>query len=105
MTRSRFAIASALAVSAAAWASSAAAETAYAAESATGSFLKILTDRLEFTMRHIPALGRHLVQMGDIIGSRTALLLVGIVVAGLAAEYIARALLSRVRTNSIDRLV
>ncbi|MBL6615870.1 MAG: mechanosensitive ion channel [Reyranella sp.] len=105
MRRSRFAIASAAAVAALAWAASAAAETAYAAESTTGSFLKILTDRLEFTIRQIPALGRHLAELPKIVGGRTALLLVGIVIGGLLAEYIARALLSRVRTNTIDRLV
>ena len=41
----------------------------------------------------------------DIVGGRTALLLLGIVVAGLAAEYIARLLLSRARLRGFDRLV
>jgi moderate conductance mechanosensitive channel len=105
MTRSRFAIASVLGAFAATWATSVAAETAYASDGATGSFLKILTDRLDFTIRQIPALGRHLVELPNIVGVRTALLLVGIVIGALLAEYVARALLSRVRTNSIDRLV
>src|SRR5512138_2492339 len=104
MTRSRFAIASVLGAFAATWATSVAAETAYASDGATGSFLKILTDRLDFTIRQVPALGRHLGEMPSIIGGHTALLLVGIVVGGLLAEYLARALLSRVRTNTIDRL-
>ena len=76
----------ALGGAAAAWACSAAAETAYAAESTSGSFLKLLTERLEFTVRKIPALGQHLASLPDIVDGSTALLLLGIVVAGLAAE-------------------
>jgi small-conductance mechanosensitive channel len=82
-----------------------AADTAYSTEGATGSFLKLLTDRLEFTVRHIPALGRYLASLPDMIGGRTALLLLGIIVAGLAAEYIVRLVLSRARLRGIDRLV
>jgi small-conductance mechanosensitive channel len=105
MTRSRFGTAVALGGSAAAWAGPALAETAYAAESASGSFIKLLTDRLEFTVNQIPALGRHLAALPTMIPGRTALLLLGIVVAGLAAEYATRAILSRARTRGIDRLV
>jgi len=105
MNRSRFGIALALGSSAAAWAGAAAAETAYAAESTSGSFIKLLTDRLEFTVNHIPALGRHLAALPGMISGRTVLLLIGIVVAGLVAEYVARAVLSRARTRGIDRLV
>jgi hypothetical protein len=105
MTRSRFATAAALGGFATAWAGSAAARTAFSAESATGSFLTLLTDRLEFTLKQIPALGQHLANLPDIVGGRTALLLLGIVVAGLAAEYIVRLLLSRARLRGFDRLV
>ena len=104
MTGSRFARAAALGGFAAAWACSAAAETAYSADAA-GSFLKLLSDRLEFTLKQIPALGRHLASLPDIVGGRTALLLLGIVVAGLAAEYVVRGLLSRARVKGFDRLV
>ena len=90
MARSKFGIAATLAGLAAAWAGSAAAQSAFQTESATGSFLKILTERLEFTVNQIPALGGHLMRLPDIVSGRTALLLLGIVVAGLAAEYAVR---------------
>jgi small-conductance mechanosensitive channel len=105
MTRSRFARAAALGGFAAAWAGSAAAETAYGTEGATSSFLKLLTERLEFTLQQIPALGRHLAGLPEIVDGRTVLLLLGIVVAGLAAEYAVRLLLSRARLRGFDRLV
>ena len=105
MTRSRYGIAAALGSFATAWACSAAAETAYSTEGATGSFLKLLTERLEFTIKHIPLLGRHLAGLPDVVSGRTALLLLGIVVAGLAAEYAVRLLLSRWRLRGFDRLV
>lgn len=105
MKRSRFGVPVTLGGSAAAWAWPAAAEVPYGAETASGSFLALLTERLEFTVNHIPALGRHLLTLPDAISGRTALLLLGIVVIGLAAEYVARAILSRVRTREIDRLV
>ena len=69
------------------------------------SFLKLLTERLEFTLKQIPALGRHLASLPDIVDGRTVLLLLGIVVAGLAAEYAVRLLLSRARLRGFDRLV
>ena len=86
MTRSRCATAATLGGFATAWAGSAAARTAFSGDSATGSFVTLLTDRLEFTLKQIPALGRHLANLPEIVGGRTALLLLGIVVAGLAAE-------------------
>ncbi|MGD9886147.1 MAG: hypothetical protein AB7U95_39250, partial [Reyranella sp.] len=89
-----------------AWISAAVAGTAYNTESgATHSFLKLLTERLEFTLERIPALGSHLIGLPDQIGGRTALLLVGIVVAGLLAENLVRLLLSRARVRGFDRLV
>jgi len=89
----------------AAWACSAAAETAYAADSGSASFVKLLTERLEFTVRKIPALGHHLASLPDIVGGSTALLLLGIVAGGLAAEYAVRLLLNRARLHGFDRLV
>jgi small-conductance mechanosensitive channel len=79
--------------------------TAFGGDSATGSFLKVLTERLEFTVNQIPALARHLASLPDIVDGRTALLLLGIVVAGLAAEYVVRLLLSSARLRGFDRLV
>ena len=87
------------------WAGSAAAQSAFQTDSATGSFLKVLTERLEFTINQIPALGGHLMRLPDIVGGRTVLLLLGIVVAGLAAEYAVRLLLNRARLSAFDRLV
>lgn len=89
-----------------AWASAAVAQTSYNAETGgTHSFLKLLTERLEFTLERIPALGSHLLGLPGQIGGRSALLLVGIVVAGLGAEYLVRLMLSRARLHGFDRLV
>jgi moderate conductance mechanosensitive channel len=80
------------------------ANTAFSSEGgATGSFLKTLSERVEFTVSQIPALGAWLASLPDVVGGRTALLLLGIVVAGLAAEYVVRLLLSRARLRSFDR--
>ena len=87
------------------WACAAAAQPAYGADTATASFLKVLTERLEFTVHQIPALGRHLAGLPEVVDGRTALLLLGIVVAGLAAEYLVRLLFSRARVAAFDRLV
>ena len=103
MKRSGFGMAAVLGGSAWAWACSAAAETAYTAGNA--SFLTVLTERLEFTLKQIPALGRHLVLLPGIVGGRTALVLLGIVIAGLVAEVVARLALSRALLKGFDRLV
>ncbi len=87
------------------WACAAAAQPAYGADTATATFLKVLTERLEFTVHQVPALGRHLASLPEVISGRTALLLLGIVVAGLAAEYVVRLLFSRARVAAFDRLV
>ncbi|HZB52624.1 MAG TPA: hypothetical protein VE527_03300, partial [Reyranella sp.] len=102
MKRSRFGIATMVGGFVGEWACSAAAQSAYAADSA---FLKVLTERVDFTVHHIPALGRHLIQLPSIVDGRTFLLLLGIVVAGLAAEAIVRLALNRARVRTIDRLV
>ncbi|MFO1085583.1 MAG: mechanosensitive ion channel family protein [Reyranellaceae bacterium] len=103
--RSRYGIA-VLAGLAAFCATAAVADTAYNTEAgAGGSLLKLLIERLEFTLKQIPALGSHLWAMPAQIGGRGALLLAGIVVAGLLAEFLARRLLSRARLRGFDRLV
>jgi small-conductance mechanosensitive channel len=104
MKRSGFGLA-VLGGSVAGWAGSAAAETAYTSGSSAGSFLTVLIHRLEFTVQQIPALGRHLLQLPDTVGGRTALLLLGIVVAGLAAEAVVRLALSRSVHGMFHRLV
>jgi small-conductance mechanosensitive channel len=102
MKRSRFGIAAMVGGFVGEWACSAAAQSAYAADSA---FLNVLTERMDFTIHQIPALGRHLWQLPTIVDGRTALWLLGIVVVGLVAETIGRLLLSRIRVRTIDRLV
>ena len=105
MTRSRFGVVLAMGASAAGWAGPALAENPYAGETASTSFVKLLTDRLEFTINAIPALLRFLGDLPGAVSGRTWLLLAGIVVVGLVAEYLARAVLSRARSRGIDRLV
>ena len=69
-----------------------------------GSFLDALTVRLEVAISHFPALIAHLLRLPEIIaGARTALLLAGIVIAGLAAEYVMRLLLRGLRAGSFER--
>lgn len=82
-----------------------AAETALGTDGASGSLLRLLTERLEFTVNQFPALGGQLARLPELIGGRTALVLVAIVVVGLAAEYVARLALSRARVRGFDRLV
>lgn len=107
MTRFRQAIAAALSGFAAIWVASYAGPAMAKTEFGAGgdSFIKFLIDRLEFTLQQIPALGRHLASLPDIIDGRTLLLLLGIVAAALAAEFVVRLLLSRARLRGFDRLV
>ena len=105
MARSRFGVALALGASAAGWGLPALAENPYAADTASSSFLNLLTERLEFTINAIPSLLGHLRGLPDLLPGRTWLLLAGIVVAGLVTEYVVRALLRRARSRGIDRLV
>lgn len=106
MMRSRYGVGALTGGLAAIWMTGAVAETAYHTEGgATGSLLKLLTERLEFTLRQLPALGTHLMGLPEQIGGRVALLLLGILVAGLVAELLVRLLLSRARLRGFDRLV
>lgn len=84
------------------FASSAGARSIPQGEGAAGTFLQLLIERLEFTLSKLPALGQHLAGLPEMLSARTAFLLVGIVVAGLAAEAIVRVLLSR-RLHAIGR--
>ncbi len=71
------------------------------AKSGGSSFLDVLIARLEVAISHFPALIAHLLRLPEIIsGTRTALLLVAIVIAGLAAEYVVRLLLRGLRVSS-----
>jgi moderate conductance mechanosensitive channel len=91
---------------AAAWAPVASARPSFGDEGSTGSFLSLVTDRLEFGVSQIPALWAHMARLPEIVDGRTALLLLGMVVAGLAAEALTRLLLVRARSaGAVERLV
>ncbi|NQW53389.1 MAG: mechanosensitive ion channel [Rhodospirillales bacterium] len=104
MKRSSWSGASAIGALAATWAFPATAQTVTGGHSATAGFLLLMTERFEFTVAQLPALGAHLVALPQTIGGRTALLLVGLVAAGLIAEFITRLILSRARVSAFDRL-
>jgi small-conductance mechanosensitive channel len=104
MKRSSSGSASAISGLVGVWAFPAAAQAVTAGEGAAASFLMLMTERFEFTFAQLPALGAHLLSLPQAVGGRTALLLVGIVVAGLVAEAIARLILSRARVSAFDRL-
>ncbi len=104
MKRSSSGSASAISGLVGVWAFPAAAQAVTAGEGAAASFLMMMTERFEFTVAQLPALGAHLLSLPQAVGGRTALLLVGIVVAGLFAEGIARLILSRARVSAFDRL-
>jgi small-conductance mechanosensitive channel len=65
--------------------------------------LRELSDRIDLVFANLPALGGYLAGLPDLIGGRSAALLIGIVVAGLAAEWLARTLLKRMRTGIFAR--
>jgi small-conductance mechanosensitive channel len=104
MKRSSCGGAFAIGALAATWAFPAMAQTVTGGHTATAGFLLLMTERFEFTIAQLPALGAHLLALPQTIGGRTALLLVGIVVAGLIAEFLARLILSRARVSAFDRL-
>src|SRR6185437_750616 len=70
---------------------------AFTSAGTLGPFLTILSDRIDHTIQHIPKLGRYLLALPQQFDLRTTGLLIGIVVAGLLAELIARQLLRRLR--------
>lgn len=77
------------------------AQTLEAKANEGGAFIDAVVARLEVAISHFPALVAHLLRLPEIIaGARTALLLIGIVVAGLATEYLVRLLLRRLRESS-----
>jgi small-conductance mechanosensitive channel len=104
MKRSSCGGAFAIGALAATWAFPAMAQTVTGGHTATAGFLLLMTERFEFTIAQLPALGAHLLALPQTIGGRTALLLVGIVVAGLIAEFLPRLILSRARVSAFDRL-
>lgn len=76
---------------------------AFSTNGTLGVFLNQLSDRLDHTVQHIPKLGRYLLGLPQQFDQRTTLLLIGIVVGGLAAEFLASQLLQRLRRRSFSR--
>src|SRR4051812_29488562 len=68
-----------------------------------GTMLRSLTDRLELIFSNLPALGDYLARLPQQFGWRDTAILVGIVVAGLGAEWLARMLLQRARLGIFER--
>ncbi len=71
--------------------------------SALGSFLTMLSERLDHTVEHIPKIGRYLLGLPEQFDLRTTALLVGIVAAGLIAELAVRLLLKNLRHGIFAR--
>lgn len=86
------------------WDLTAAAQVVEAKTNGGGALLDVVSGRLELTISHFPALAAHLARLPEMIGGRTVLLLVGMLVAGLAAEYLVRWLLKGVRVRGFGRL-
>src|SRR5476651_51324 len=59
---------------------------AFGAGGSLGSFIAMLSDRLDHTIEHIPKLGRYLLALPEQFDLRTTFLLAGMVVVGLAVE-------------------
>jgi small-conductance mechanosensitive channel len=65
--------------------------------------LRELSDRIDLVFTNLPALGGYLLGLPAAIGLRGAGILVGIVVVGLAAEWLTRTVLKRVRVGVFAR--
>ncbi|HTR83571.1 MAG TPA: mechanosensitive ion channel domain-containing protein [Reyranella sp.] len=74
-----------------------------AATGALGSFLQMLFDRLDQTWAQLPALLAYIKSLPQQFDLRTTALLIGIVVAGLAVEFVLRRLLYRRRLSIFER--
>jgi small-conductance mechanosensitive channel len=70
---------------------------ASAASEGASRWVGLIADRLGLTLSYAPALWAHLARIPALIAVHPALLLVLMIVAGLAAEYVARRLLSSSR--------
>ena len=62
------------------------ADTPYEGDTASTSFIKLLTERLDFTINAIPSLVRYLGGLPDLVPGRTWALLAGIVVVGASGR-------------------
>lgn len=94
------AVTAAIVPSAGAWAQ---VSKAFGTNGTLGAFLSELSDRLDHTIQHIPKLGRYLLALPQQFDLRATLLLIGVVVGGLMAEFLARQLLQRIRHRGFSR--
>jgi small-conductance mechanosensitive channel len=74
-------------------------------ESMMGSMLRSLTEKLDLILANLPALGSYLAGLPQTFGLRQALLLAGIVGAGLVAEWLLRAAVHRFKVGIFERHV
>jgi moderate conductance mechanosensitive channel len=77
--------------------------SAFGAGGSLGSFIAMLSDRLDHTVEHIPKLGRYLLDLPEQFNLRTTLLLAGILVVGLTAELLTRLVLRRLQSGIFAR--
>jgi len=72
-------------------------------DSMMGSMLRGFTDKLDLILASLPALGDYLAGLPLLFSWQEAMLLVGIVVAGLAAEWLLRVAVQRMRVGIFER--
>jgi len=84
-----------------AWAQ--ASKARHANDSVMGPFLKTIFDRLDQTLASMPALGGYLAGLVQQFDQRLTGLLIGIVIAGLLAEWLVHLVLERTRLGIFER--
>jgi small-conductance mechanosensitive channel len=94
------AVAIAIGPAGAAWAQ---VSKAFSNSGTLGPFLAQLFERFDHTIQHIPKLGRYLLALPQQFDLSATLLLIGIVVGGLAAEFLTRQLLQQMRRRIFTR--
>jgi len=72
-------------------------------DSMVGSMLRSLTDKLDLIFANLPALGSYLAGLRLLFSWQETALLLGIVVAGLAAEWLTRVAVQRLRVGIFER--
>jgi small-conductance mechanosensitive channel len=72
-------------------------------DSMMGSMLRSLTDKLDQVLASLPALGDYLAALPLLFSWQQTALLAGIVVAGLAAEWLTRTAVQRLRVGVFER--
>jgi small-conductance mechanosensitive channel len=68
-----------------------------------GQMLRVLTDRIDQIFSSLPTIGAYFATLPQLFTWRDAVLLIGIVVAGLAAEWLTRIAVQRMRARAFAR--